>query len=375
MGCELFHKRHMLSSLMMTLCIVLMYLCNCGRKFKKNPLSLVTSSQRIVAGFSGYIVHRKLLNGLEHMRPPDSCYFVDDVWLEWCYKKLGIPIIYGDTNVFDTVLDKEKTDLHPKWFELCSHTNREYHERECKKSLGLSDESTYSPTDIYRIPRIIHFTYKTANLPSNYAHNVSLWASTTGWPVKVYGDKDVYMFFLQHFPQYYADVQKISIGAVLADVFRYGVLYIKGGMYTDMDTVPYRPIPNEWRKYRAVVGYEYQPEKFPGITGYTGKAEICQWTLFSSPGYPLFKEALDQCMVNLQNVQFKISGVENILKATGPHLLTTLLKKYKNDASILVLDADYFGCPKIPASPNSLVMHLFHGWRKGGWAFEQLNVK
>ena len=350
---------------------------NMWKTIKKSPQSLVANSKDTLTGFSGYIVHRKLLDGLENTIPPTSCYFVDDIWLEWCYKKLSIPIIFGNTNVFQTVLDVEKTDLHPKWFELCSHTDRLQHEMECKSALyGLSNYTQYGHTEnlntSYQIPRQIHLTYKTVNLPSKYVQNVSEWERVTRWTINIYGNEDVYAFFLQHFPQYYADVQRIKIGAVLADVFRYGVLYIKGGMYTDMDTVPYRSVPEEWRKYKAIVGYEYQPSKFPGIVGYTGDAEICQWTLFSARGYVLFKDALDNCMKNLKEINFEIEGVENILKLTGPHLFTELVNKYKNDPELLILDADYFGCPKIPVSENSLVMHEFHGWKPGGWAFEQL---
>ena len=300
---------------------------NMWKTIKSSPHSLVANSKDTLTGFSGYIVHRKLLDGLENMIPPTPCYFVDDIWLEWCYKKLSIPIIFGNTNVFQTVLDVEKTDLHPKWFELCSHTDRQQHEMECKNALNsLSNYTQYNAQynaqyNRYQIPRQIHLTYKTVNLPLKYVQNVSEWERV---------------------------------------------------MYTDMDTLPYRPVPEEWRKYKAIVGYEYQPSKFPGIVGYTGDAEICQWTLFSASGYVLFKDALDNCMKNLKEINFEIEGVENILKLTGPHLFTELVNKYKNDPELLILDADYFGCPKIPVSENSLVMHEFHGWKPGGWAFEQL---
>ena len=326
---------------------------------------IVSNSSQTVVGFAGYIVPRKKLNGMEQYMPPSECYTVDDIWLDWVYRqKLNIPVVFLNMDVFETVLNRVETDKHPQWFELCKHTPRSAMETACLRSISHNQP--------FIIPRHIFMTYKTRDLPLEYVNNVTMWQKISGWEIKFYSDEDIYDLFLTHFPDYYNDVKKIKIGAILADLFRYAVLYIYGGMYTDIDTVPYRQPPEYWRTYRAVVGYEYQPSKYPGIVGYTGGPEICQWTLLSSPGYKLFKDVLDQCIINVRKNKYEFRDVEEILVSTGPHIFTDFVNKHSSDDELLVLDAEYFGCPKIPRTENSVVMHQFHGWRPGGWAYETM---
>ena len=81
-----------------------------------------------VAGFGGFILTmtdtvRKLKHYYSTM--PSCARYIDDTWFGWCFHKLGIDVIKGVVHdPWNTVLDMPNTENHPKWRELCRHTNR-----------------------------------------------------------------------------------------------------------------------------------------------------------------------------------------------------------------------------------------------------------
>ena len=57
----------------------------------------------------------------------------------------------------------------------------------------------------------------------------------------LYDDKDIYTLIGRYFPQYLKEIKQIKIGAVLADIFRYLILFLeeKTPQYSSWD-VPQR---------------------------------------------------------------------------------------------------------------------------------------
>lgn len=221
------------------------------------------------------------------------------------------------------------------------------------------------------VPKKLHFTHKKSELPEKYQANLAKWGDfCPDWELYYYTDEDIQAYFDCEFPEYAQDLHKIPMGAMLADVFRYAVLYKEGGLYSDIDTVPLKSIPDEWLTYDAVIGYEYQPDKFPELLNDLWKYEpiFCQWTFLSCPGNPLFKEALDRSFQRLREADFTPKKrVDNLLLA-GPLLFTSVVNDFKDKAKQLILDADYFATDptkKFPKTERSVIQHQFdghHGW-------------
>jgi len=224
------------------------------------------------------------------------------------------------------------------------------------------------------IPKKLHFTYISENLPDKYRENLRKWkALYPDWEVHFYSDEAIYQFFDHYYPVYFHDLQKIPHGVILADVFRYAALYIHGGMYTDIDTIPLKKIPEEWLSYQCVLGYEYQPSKFPEMFRNPHRYQefLCQWTMLSSPKYPLFKETLDQAFQKLRRKNFHLKSYGEVLGDTGPLHLTSVAKKYMNHPDVLILDADFFGCDgkyNFEFTERSIIHHEFDGHQ--GWMLE-----
>jgi len=60
----------------------------------------------------------------------------------------------------------------------------------------------------------------------------------SGWEYKFYDDKDAEAFLSLHFPVEVTEAFNAIIpGAFKADLFRYCVLFIYGGVYADVDTI------------------------------------------------------------------------------------------------------------------------------------------
>ena len=81
-----------------------------------------------------------------------------------------------------------------------------------------------------RIPKIIHCThYNKSIIPIKVWYNLYKYAND--YKVNYYSDKDCINFLKEYFPP---EIHKIFIrlktGAHKADLFRYCVLYIKGGV-------------------------------------------------------------------------------------------------------------------------------------------------
>ena len=144
------------------------------------------------------------------------------------------------------------------------------------------------------IPKKLHFTYKTKALPDKYSENIAVWKQTCpDWEFNFYTDVDIASFFSTYFPQYLHDISQIKLGVILSDIFRYGVLYIFGGLYSDIDTTPACSLPKDWLNDSLVLGYEHETEKLNKETWYDSNV-ICQWSMLAKPRHPLFKEALEK---------------------------------------------------------------------------------
>jgi hypothetical protein len=81
-----------------------------------------------VMGFSGYIFNINKLKDIKHFYStmPKCCFKIDDTWISWCINKLGVEVIKSIVpDPWKQVLNMKKSDLHPKWYELHTHTNRD----------------------------------------------------------------------------------------------------------------------------------------------------------------------------------------------------------------------------------------------------------
>jgi Glycosyltransferase sugar-binding region containing DXD motif len=90
------------------------------------------------------------------------------------------------------------------------------------------------------IPRIVHQTWFEELDPESYPNMSRLVESfkQSGWEYRFYTDDDAVSFLKRHFPVAVLEAyQALTPGAFKADLFRYCVLLISGGVYADVDVL------------------------------------------------------------------------------------------------------------------------------------------
>jgi len=160
------------------------------------------------------------------------------------------------------------------------------------------------------IPRIVHQTWfedVTKEKYPNMSRLIESW-KRSGWEYRFYSDEAAQEYLSTHFPPEVREAyDSIKPGAFKADLFRYCVLLVDGGVYSDMDVLL------ETNLDAAV----------PGDVGFMtpldepGKAvghRMCLWNglIASAPGHPFLAKTIETVVNNIRN-RFTSVDVDNML--------------------------------------------------------------
>ena len=184
-----------------------------------------------------------------------------------------------------------------------------------------------SSTSVYPLPKIVHQSWKTNDIPSNFAywksrfvvtfpeHEHMMWTDDSMRELVA----DRYAWFLSTYDAYPVDIMR-------ADAFRYFVLHAYGGLYADMD---YEPLVNFW-SYLPSDRPAFLESRFP-------MNERFQNSLMSSPkGHPFWNETFDVIMERAWSRESRsrrnaprgsIDHFKNVLYTTGPQMLDEAVKR------------------------------------------------
>jgi mannosyltransferase OCH1-like enzyme len=167
------------------------------------------------------------------------------------------------------------------------------------------------------IPRVIYQTWGTKALPPGMTDAVKqIKAANPGFRHELFDDADCRAFIEQNFPaQVLYAYDSLIPGAYKADLWRYCILYLKGGIYLDIKFVPINGFS---------FGSMTDQEHFCLDTPTMPKTGISVYNAFMvvRPG----NDAMKQCIQTIyQHVRSKFYG-EHALEPTGPHLLGKFIK-------------------------------------------------
>jgi len=155
------------------------------------------------------------------------------------------------------------------------------------------------------IPRIVHQTYFETVTPEKYPNMSRLIESfkQSGWEYNFYTDEMSLNFLRTHFPPEVRQAyETLRPGAFKADLFRYCVLLIHGGVYADVD------IMLEANLDLAVgpdIGFMV-PQDEPGEPV---NRRMCLWNGFiaAAPGHPFLAKTIETVVNNIRN---RFTGVD-----------------------------------------------------------------
>jgi mannosyltransferase OCH1-like enzyme len=134
--------------------------------------------------------------------------------------------------------------------------------------------------------------------------------------------------------------RELTARIIKADLLRYMIMYIEGGVYTDIDVEALRSIdhfiPPRWKEQDVdmVVGVEIDQPEFSDhpVLGQKCKS-FCQWTFMCKPKLPVMMKLIENIIVWLRSVALEqgvaISEVkldfDQVISGTGPSAFTNAI--------------------------------------------------
>ena len=219
--------------------------------------------------------------------------------------------------------------------------------KDMEKINNISYYQLYLKDCVYQvIPREIYYTTRDMLDINIYMVN-SFKNKNMLWNLNYYNDEDVLKFMENNNKTFMNDLNidilsyylTLKNGGEQKDLWRYCMIYLMGGVYTDSDTYCNSELDN-WIKYHdLILGIEVfldlEIAKSFGMDkiGYcinNKVISVCNWTFAASPKHTFFKELLqDICLNPIFN---------DVLNNTGPGRITKHAIKYFTECDLLLLE-------------------------------------
>lgn len=173
------------------------------------------------------------------------------------------------------------------------------------------------------IPKILHQTWKNADLPGNFRQWRGTWLKHhPGWTCRFYADEDCLDFIRSTCPDWLAMYTGFKNPAQRADLFRYLVVLHCGGVYADMDMECFKPLDPILEGEKAVFGVEAHVTKaFQRELGYREPCQVANCIFGAAPGHIFLKMILARIKRCAARTVVSDTDVEDI---TGPRMVTRI---------------------------------------------------
>jgi hypothetical protein len=188
-----------------------------------------------------------------------------------------------------------------------------------------------------RIPRIIHFTSKTRCVTIEFMENINRWREKMPSHSIYFHDDETVERLTSNpisqmiFPSLNETLKCVTNGSTRSDLWRYLILYLYGGIYSDIDNSP-----SEKFNENTISS---QDDFF---TVLESLGIFAQYFIASSPGHPLMKLSLDAAMQRLRATPNVMNN--NPAPNTGPGALKTAFVYFMNNKTDgYVLEGKYEG--------------------------------
>jgi len=198
-----------------------------------------------------------------------------------------------------------------------------------------------------KIPRQIFQTWKTKEISNDFQKLPTTWISkNVGYNYFLYDDHDCEQFIRKHFDiKIYNAYCRIIPGAFKADLWRYCILYICGGIYVDMDTICLHPIDdflNDEIEFMTPIDLNNNPN--------IGTHNLFNAFIASVPKHPILFECIQRIVYNVENNIIPYSNLD----FAGPGVLGRATNTY-----LQLEETSSFICKQGIQSSNNTI-YLLH---------------
>jgi hypothetical protein len=210
-----------------------------------------------------------------------------------------------------------------------------------------------------KIPKIIHQTWKTNNIPEKCKKWVASWKEKNpDWEYRLWTDEDNRNLIKEYFPKFLKIYDSYSRPIYRADIARYCIVYIHGGVYADLDFECLKPLDKLIKDDSCFFGLE--PKEH-----WNGKHIVCNALFGAVPKTNLFVYFLRE----IYNRTVRNSSAGKVTRGpvglTGPKLVTdVLMMKGTKGVKIYRSDVFYPECAKNDSKIQNRMMVIKKGQQK-----------
>lgn len=191
-------------------------------------------------------------------------------------------------------------------------------ERPDLRLFGISHVEDLPTTGTHRIPRRIHQTWKTDQIPYSLIGWIKSWTKHhPDWEYWLWTDSSARKLIQDKFPNLLPIYDSYPQNIQRADALRYVVLHEFGGVYADLDMESLKPLDPLTFRYACFVGQE--PYVHP-IMDTNTETLVINAFMACRPAHPFMRAVVDSLP--------DFAHMWSLLDSTGPHFLSYVFKKY-----------------------------------------------
>lgn len=172
-----------------------------------------------------------------------------------------------------------------------------------------------------------------------------------GWRYEIFRDNDIERFIQEEYGKNMLDVYRSinpSYGPARADLFRYLLIYKRGGVYFDIKSGCTKPLDDvikssdecilatsckQIKGRRRCLWTGHKNKKLPVPLWYPSDGEFMNWFLISRPSHPILARVIEDCVRAIRQYSVEVYGVGKmaVLMLTGPLRYTDSILHYLED--------------------------------------------
>lgn len=185
------------------------------------------------------------------------------------------------------------------------------------------------------IPKIIHQTWKTENLPELFSVLAETWKEVLpDWEYILWTDEMNRDFVIKYFPHFLEKYDNYPKNIQRADAIRYLLLKQFGGLYVDLD---FQCLDDNIESLLHDAEFVAGKEPKKNAQRYSMNYIICNAFMASVPNSSFINYICDR-LFDYPLIE-TITSPEDVLNSTGPFLLTDSYKKFEDKSKIRILES------------------------------------
>lgn len=174
-----------------------------------------------------------------------------------------------------------------------------------------------------KIPKLIWQTYLTKNLPKPAKAAQKTWLQLNpDYNYALWDDQDLELYIQTNWdPLTFSFFKALPLGVMKADLWRYLIIAMEGGVYSDIDSICCKPI-RDW-------GFEIDKDiANVMLLGLENDGCFCQWTIAATPNHPAMHYVATFLVNNWLERGIDVSYPHFVHATTGPSIWTNALFNY-----------------------------------------------